>query len=109
MPPRDVSGVVEEYLAEAHRLGFKALRIIHGKGIGVQRDMVRTILARTPFVAEYRDAPMEAGGRGGDTSSEPRRMTLPSGRGSLNTCLAYTAISLERKMPSGQLASTRPL
>ena len=64
VPPRDVKGVVEEYLAEAHRLGFKALRIIHGKGIGVQREMVRAILSRTPFVADYRDAPLEAGGRG---------------------------------------------
>ena len=64
VPPRDVKAVVEEYLAEAHRLGFKALRIIHGRGIGVQRDTVRTILARTPFVADYRDAPLEAGGRG---------------------------------------------
>jgi dsDNA-specific endonuclease/ATPase MutS2 len=64
VPPRDVSGVVEEYLAEAQRLGFKALRIIHGKGIGVQREMVRAILARTAFVADYRDAPIEAGGRG---------------------------------------------
>jgi dsDNA-specific endonuclease/ATPase MutS2 len=64
VPPRDVKGVVEEYLAEAHRLGFKALRIIHGRGIGVQREIVRAILARTPFVADYRDAPLEAGGRG---------------------------------------------
>jgi dsDNA-specific endonuclease/ATPase MutS2 len=62
--PRDVKAVVEEYLVEAHRLGFKALRIIHGRGIGVQREMVRAILARTPFVADYRDAPLEAGGRG---------------------------------------------
>jgi dsDNA-specific endonuclease/ATPase MutS2 len=64
VPPRDVKAVVEEYLVEAHRLGFKALRIIHGRGIGVQREMVRAILARTPFVADYRDAPLEAGGRG---------------------------------------------
>lgn len=64
VPPRDVKAVVEEYLAEAHRLGFKALRIIHGRGIGVQREMVRAVLARTPFVADYRDAPLEAGGRG---------------------------------------------
>jgi dsDNA-specific endonuclease/ATPase MutS2 len=64
VPPRDVKAVVEEYLSEAHRLGFKALRIIHGRGIGVQRETVRAILARTPFVADYRDAPMEAGGRG---------------------------------------------
>lgn len=62
--PRDVPGVVEEYLAEAHRLGLKALRIVHGRGIGVQREMVRAILARTPYVVEFRDAPLEAGGRG---------------------------------------------
>jgi len=64
VPPRDVQAVVEEYLAEAHRLGLKALRIIHGRGIGVQREMVRAILSRTPFVAEFRDAPGEAGGWG---------------------------------------------
>ena len=64
VPPRDVKAAVEEYLSEAHRLGFPALRIIHGRGIGVQREMVRAILARTPFVTDYRDAPMEAGGRG---------------------------------------------
>jgi dsDNA-specific endonuclease/ATPase MutS2 len=64
IPPRDVKAVVEEYLIEARRLGFRALRIIHGRGIGVQREMVRTILARTEFVAEFHDAPMEAGGWG---------------------------------------------
>lgn len=64
VPPRDVAAVVEEYLAEAHRLGFKALRIIHGRGIGVQRETVRSILANTPFVADFGDAPAEAGGWG---------------------------------------------
>jgi dsDNA-specific endonuclease/ATPase MutS2 len=64
VPPRDVKGVVEEYLAEARRLGFKALRIIHGRGIGVQREMVRSVLARTEFVVDFRDAPAEAGGWG---------------------------------------------
>ena len=64
VPPRDAGPVIEEYLAEAHRLGFRALRIIHGRGIGVQREMVRAILARTPFVAEFMDAPAEAGGWG---------------------------------------------
>jgi dsDNA-specific endonuclease/ATPase MutS2 len=64
IPPRDVKAVVEEYLREAHRLGFKALRIIHGRGIGVQREMVRSVLARTGFVADFRDAPAEAGGWG---------------------------------------------
>jgi dsDNA-specific endonuclease/ATPase MutS2 len=62
--PRDVKSIVEEYLEEAHRLGFKALRIIHGRGIGVQRQTVRAILARTPYVADFADAPIEAGGRG---------------------------------------------
>jgi dsDNA-specific endonuclease/ATPase MutS2 len=64
VPPRDVKEVVEAYLEEAHRLGLKALRIIHGRGIGVQREIVRSVLARTEFVLEYRDAPAEAGGWG---------------------------------------------
>jgi dsDNA-specific endonuclease/ATPase MutS2 len=64
VPPRDVKAVVEEYLNEAHRSGFKALRIIHGRGIGVQREIVRSVLARCSFVVEFRDAPGEAGGWG---------------------------------------------
>jgi dsDNA-specific endonuclease/ATPase MutS2 len=64
VPPRDVEEVVEEYMAEARRMGFKALRIIHGRGIGVQRETVRAILARTDFVAGFSDAPGEAGGWG---------------------------------------------
>jgi dsDNA-specific endonuclease/ATPase MutS2 len=64
VPPRDVKPVVEAYLEEAQRLGLKALRIIHGRGIGVQREMVRAILARTSFVLDFRDAPAEAGGWG---------------------------------------------
>ena len=64
IPARDVKAGVEEYLAEARRMGLKALRIIHGRGIGVQREMVRSILARTEFVADVRDAPAEAGGWG---------------------------------------------
>lgn len=64
VPPGDVKAIVEEYLQEAHRLGFQFLRIIHGRGIGVQREIVRAILARTPFVAGFQDAPAEAGGWG---------------------------------------------
>jgi dsDNA-specific endonuclease/ATPase MutS2 len=62
--PNEAEAVVEAYLEEANRMGLKALRIIHGRGIGVQRQMVRAVLARTPFVASYGDAPMEAGGWG---------------------------------------------
>ena len=64
VPPRDVVPAVEEYLEEARRAGFKALRIIHGRGIGAQREVVRRILAAAPFVADFRDAPAEAGGWG---------------------------------------------
>ncbi len=64
IPPREVKPVVEEYLLQAHRKGFHVVRIIHGKGIGVQREMVRSILARTSFVADWSDAPPDAGGLG---------------------------------------------
>jgi dsDNA-specific endonuclease/ATPase MutS2 len=64
IPPRDVKVVVEEYLYQAHEKGFPVVRIIHGKGIGVQRDIVRTILSRTEFVIDWTDAPPEAGGLG---------------------------------------------
>lgn len=62
--PRDIRDAVEAYLEEAHRLGFRALRIIHGRGVGVQRETVRAILSRTPYVVDFRDAPAEAGGWG---------------------------------------------
>ena len=64
VPARDVKEVVEAYLDEARALGFRHVRIIHGRGIGVQREMVRKILERTAFVVEFRDARAEAGGWG---------------------------------------------
>jgi DNA-nicking Smr family endonuclease len=64
IPPKQVKVVVEEYLREAHAKGFPVVRIIHGKGIGVQREIVRTVLSRTPFVFDWTDAPPEAGGMG---------------------------------------------
>ena len=62
--PADVQAATEAYLAEAQRLGLTALRIIHGRGIGVQRETVRSVLERTPYVVDFRDAPAEAGGWG---------------------------------------------
>lgn len=62
--PRDVQAVVIEYLHQAHQAGFSSVRIIHGKGIGVQREIVRTVLAKSPFVAGWTDAPPQAGGLG---------------------------------------------
>ncbi len=64
VPPRDVAPVVEEYLALARARGFRFVRTIHGRGIGVQRETVRAILSRADFVAGFRDAPPEAGGWG---------------------------------------------
>lgn len=64
IPPREVKAVVEEYLRLAQEKGFRVVRIIHGKGIGVQREMVRSILARTGFVIDWTDAPPDAGGLG---------------------------------------------
>jgi len=62
--PREVKLVVEEYLHQAREKGFRSVRIIHGKGIGVQREIVRSLLAQTPFVTAWTDAPPEAGGLG---------------------------------------------
>jgi dsDNA-specific endonuclease/ATPase MutS2 len=64
VPPREVRAVVEEYLREAHAAGFRQVRIIHGKGVGVQRETVRAVLSRAPFVQHFSDAPPEAGGWG---------------------------------------------
>ena len=61
---RNESSVVEEYLHQAHERRFPVVRIIHGKGLGVQRSMVRAILERTPFVFDWIDAPPDAGGLG---------------------------------------------
>ena len=62
--PRKMKSALEAYLEEAHARGFQALRIIHGRGIGVQRQMVRRVLAATQFVESFHDAPVEAGGWG---------------------------------------------
>lgn len=62
--PKEVAEVVEAYLEEARRAGLRRLRIIHGRGIGVQRSIVRAVLGRTAFVEKYGDAPPDAGGWG---------------------------------------------
>jgi len=62
--PRDVVSVVEEYLEAAARKRYSEVRLIHGKGTGVQRTAVRALLSRHPLVAAYTVAPPEAGGWG---------------------------------------------
>ena len=63
-PPRDVREIVLGYLDDAFAAGFPAVRIVHGRGMGVQRDAVRALLSRDPRVAEFGDAPGSMGGRG---------------------------------------------
>ncbi len=62
--PREVPDVVRDYLDAAHERGLRMLRIIHGRGAGVQRQTVRKLLGRDPRVAGFGDAPPEAGGWG---------------------------------------------
>lgn len=63
-PPRDVAAIVTDWLDAAHAAGLRAVRIIHGRGIGVQREAVRRLLGRDPRVVSFGDAPAEHGGRG---------------------------------------------
>ena len=63
-PPRDVPDVVDAYLGEAVEKGFSEVRLIHGRGIGVQRDRVQKLLARHPLVSGFHDAPPDRGGWG---------------------------------------------
>src|SRR5207302_159918 len=62
--PKDVASVVDDYLREAQRAGFREVRLIHGRGTGTQRATVRALLARHPLVAGFADAPPERGGWG---------------------------------------------
>ena len=62
--PRDVRDVVDSYLEAARARGFREVRIIHGRGIGAQREIVRNLLAAHPGVASFRDAPPDRGGWG---------------------------------------------
>lgn len=62
--PRDVKPVVESYLEEAVAAGFREVRLIHGRGIGVQREIVRSLLSQHPAVESFADAPPTRGGWG---------------------------------------------
>ena len=55
--PADVVSVVEEYVREAHAAGFREVRLIHGRGRGVQRGMVQAALERHALVEAFWDAP----------------------------------------------------
>jgi DNA-nicking Smr family endonuclease len=73
-PPREIPGLVQEYLYQAVQRGFREVRLIHGKGIGVQRRMVHSILADHPHVVAFRDA----ADRGSTTVTLVENSTFPS-------------------------------
>ena len=62
--PKEVRSVVEEYLIQCCEAGFSVVRLIHGKGKGIQRESIRALLTRLSFVQSFHDAPPEAGGWG---------------------------------------------
>ena len=61
IPPRDIPEVVAEYLWEAVGIGLREVRIIHGKGIGFQRNVVARVLSEHPAVAAFHIAPADRG------------------------------------------------
>lgn len=62
--PKETKAVVRAYLDEAHKSGFRIVRIIHGKGIGVQREIVRSVLADSKLVKSFKNAPEFTGSWG---------------------------------------------
>jgi dsDNA-specific endonuclease/ATPase MutS2 len=55
--PRDIPSVVEEYIHEAHAAGFREVRLVHGRGVGVQRAAVQKVLRTHPLVVRFSDDP----------------------------------------------------
>ena len=55
--PRDIPSVVEEYVIEAHAAGLREVRLVHGRGIGVQRGIVQKVLEGHPLVERFADDP----------------------------------------------------
>ena len=55
--PRDIASVVDEYVRAAREAGLTEVRLIHGRGKGVQRGIVQAALEKHPLVEEFWDAP----------------------------------------------------
>ena len=71
--PRDIPSVVEEYVRACSEKGVSHLRLAHGRGRGVQRAVVRRVLASLPMVESFADAPAGAGGWGATVVELHRR------------------------------------
>ena len=61
---KEIPSVVEEYLAQCRQAGLFEVRLIHGKGKGVQRNIIRALLEKHANVESFHDAPLEAGSWG---------------------------------------------
>ena len=62
--PQDVPDLLEEYFRECVKINIRSVRIIHGKGKGIQKRRVHSLLKKNPMVMSFQDAPPEAGGWG---------------------------------------------
>ena len=62
--PKEAKPLVEEYLFQCHAKGLKEVRIIHGRGMGVLRQVVRSVLEKNSLVKCFADAPPDRGGWG---------------------------------------------
>jgi DNA-nicking Smr family endonuclease len=54
--PKDIPSVVDEYVRAAHAAGFREVRVIHGRGKGIQRGIVQNVLDQHPLVVQFWDA-----------------------------------------------------
>jgi DNA-nicking Smr family endonuclease len=62
--PQDIADLLKDYFEECIKVGIFSVRVIHGKGKGIQKRQVRRILQKDPAVKSFKDAPPEAGGWG---------------------------------------------
>ncbi len=62
--PKEIPFLLEDYISECLKAGIYEVRIIHGKGMGFQRDAVRSFLRKSRFIDSFHEAPREAGGWG---------------------------------------------
>ena len=79
--PAEIADVAADYLEAARAKGFRQVRLIHGRGMGVQRRIIRSLLETLPFVESYADADGSGGGWGATvvvlkpSDAEPRLPT----------------------------------
>jgi dsDNA-specific endonuclease/ATPase MutS2 len=82
--PNEIKDVAREYLTEAFGRGFRQVRLIHGRGIGVQRERIRSLLPTLPFVDSYHDAEPGGGGWGATVVTFKTPTDQPVAPNSLN-------------------------